>query len=125
MKESFLLLALCVSLSLAARATWHPSSGCLWLARAIIMRLSVLSAVLHTGAALSIPHAVGNAASPQQLALIEHAMPLLPPHRYEHLLREAFAERGEILRWYIARVDEANATAIAEVVILPNSAQAS
>ena len=89
------------------------------------MRLSVLSAVLHTGAALSIPHAVGNAASPQQLALIEHAMPLLPPHRYEHLLREAFAERGEILRWYIARVDEANATAIAEVVILPNSAQAS
>ena len=116
-----------VSLSLAARATWHPSSvtGCLWLARAIIMRLSVLSAVLHTGAALSIPHAVGNAASPQQLALIEHAMPLLPPHRYEHLLREAFAERGEILRWYIARVDEANATAIAEVVILPNSAQAS
>ena len=88
--------------------------------------LSVLSAVLHTGAALSIAsHAVGNAASAQQLALIEHAMPLLPPHRYEHVLREAFAERGEILRWYIARVDEANATAIAEVVILPNSARAS
>ena len=48
-------------------------------------------------------------------------MRVMPPHLYEAELRQAFAERGEILRWYIARVDDEAGTAIAEVVILPHA----
>ena len=55
----------------------------------------------------------------QRLKLVEHAMPIMPPHLYEETLRQAFVGRGEILRWYIARVDETRGTAIAEAVILP------
>jgi len=58
---------------------------------------------------------LGTALSPQ-LALIEHRMPLMPPHQYEGVLREAMRERGDIVRWYIGRVDESGATA--EVVLL-------
>ena len=51
--------------------------------------------------------------------LIEHAMPVMPPHLYEDTLRKAFEASGdEILRWYIARVD--GDIAIAEVVVLPS-----
>jgi len=51
-----------------------------------------------------------------QLALIEHRMPLMPPHQYEAVLREAMRGRGDIVRWYVGRVDESGATA--EVVLL-------
>lgn len=49
------------------------------------------------------------------LTLVEHAMPLLPPAEYEARVRHEFAGRGEIIRWYIARVD--GTTAVAEVVL--------
>jgi len=55
---------------------------------------------------------------PQQLTLVEHAMPLAEPHLYEQQVLAAFADRGEVVRWYIARIDELAGTAIAEVVIL-------
>ena len=58
-------------------------------------------------------------AAPQQLELVEHVMPLMAPHLYESVVQAEFADRGEIIRWYIARVDEATSQATAEVVILP------
>jgi len=45
-------------------------------------------------------------------------MPLAEPHLYEQQVLAAFADRGEVVRWYIARIDELAGTAIAEVVIL-------
>lgn len=53
--------------------------------------------------------------------MVEHEMPLMAPHQYEAVLREAMADRGELLRWYIGRVDKATGTAIAECVILPQN----
>ena len=81
---------------------------------------SALSLAAPHGAAVTATGAAATAA-PQQLDLIEHAMRVMPPHLYEAELRQAFAERGEILRWYIARVDDEAGTAIAEVVILPHA----
>jgi len=56
---------------------------------------------------------------PVPLTMIEHAMPLMAPHRYEAALRAAVKPQGEIIRWAITRVDEASSTAFAEVVIEP------
>ena len=56
---------------------------------------------------------------PVPLTMIEHAMPLMAPHRYEAALRAAIKPQGEIIRWAITRVDEASSTAFAEVVIEP------
>ena len=50
-------------------------------------------------------------------------MPLMAPHLYEGVLRQAMAEQGELLRWYIARVD--SSTAVAECVLLPHEREAS
>ena len=61
------------------------------------------------------------ASARQQLTLVEHAMPIMEPHRYEQAVRTAFDEKGEVLRWYIARVDEESDTAVAEVVIMPHT----
>ena len=58
-------------------------------------------------------------ASALQLEMIEHEMPLMrDPSQYEALLRAAVAEQGEIIRWYIGRVDEARGKAVAECVIM-------
>ena len=56
---------------------------------------------------------------PVPLTMIEHAMPLMAPHRYEAALRAVVEHQGEIIRWAITRVDEASSTAFAEVVIEP------
>ena len=69
----------------------------------------------------SSPPAAGAAAVTSQLNMVEHEMPLMAPHQYEAVLREAMADRGELLRWYIGRVDKATGTAIAECVILPQN----
>ena len=61
------------------------------------------------------------AASP--LVLVEHALPIGPAHRYEAALQEAMADRGDVLRWYIARIDEASGNAIAECVLLQRDAK--
>jgi hypothetical protein len=57
-------------------------------------------------------------AAPPALELIEHRMPLAQPHLYEQAVRAACADRGEVLRWYIASVEEATSTAVAEIVVL-------
>lgn len=56
---------------------------------------------------------------PLPLTMIEHAMPLMEPHRYEAALRTAVAPQGEIIRWALTRVDQETSTAYAEVVIAP------
>ena len=56
-------------------------------------------------------------ASRPALTLIEHALPLMEPQRYESALRAAMAPQGEMVRWAISRVDEETATAYAEVVL--------
>ena len=53
------------------------------------------------------------------MTMIEHTMPLMEPQKYEAAIRSAMVPHGEIIRWYISRVDEENATAYAEVVIAP------
>jgi len=55
----------------------------------------------------------------QQVTLIEHSLPIMAPHLYEQALHAALGERGEILRWYVARVEDA--TAVIECVILAQS----
>jgi hypothetical protein len=51
--------------------------------------------------------------------MIEHTMPLMEPAAYEAaVLQVAFDRNGEVVRWYISRVDEAAATVTAEVVML-------
>ena len=52
------------------------------------------------------------------LTLIEHTMPRMPPASYEARLRSDLVGQGEIVRWYISRVDEAASTVVAEVVLL-------
>ena len=97
-------------------------------------RRAFIALLARTAAALSLtPHAahathaaqaaaaVPHVAPTQELQMIEHAMPLMPPHLYEQKLQTAFAERGEVIRWYIARIDESEGSAIAEVVILPHA----
>ena len=92
------------------------------------MRKLLLLLLFHGCAALSLSaptpatpfiSATAAATAPRELMLIEHAMPVMPPHLYEDTLRKAFEASGdEILRWYIARVD--GDIAIAEVVVLPS-----
>ena len=87
----------------------------------------LLLAILFIGLAHSATRSVtrttmssGPAMTQRRLDLIEHAMPIVPAHRYERMVQEAFADRGVVLRWYIARVDAPTSTAIAEVVIIPH-----
>ena len=86
------------------------------------MLLSTLAALgaLVGGAAVTpsraAPVAVVATPSPP-LIMVEHALPLAAAHRYEALLHEAMADQGSVLRWYIARVDEASGKAIAECVL--------
>ena len=92
--------------------------------RGLLLRGLLLSLALHATSSLSVPTPSSRTTPPQpqqqQLSLIEHTMPLMPPHDYEPALAAAFADRGEVLRWYIARIDETAGSAIAEVVILPH-----
>ena len=89
------------------------------------LRPDAASAALLTGATplqqqtTPQPPARPASSSPQLLDMIEHEMPLMAePSRYEEMLRSAMAPHGEVIRWYIGRVDEARGTAIAECVIL-------
>ncbi len=61
----------------------------------------------------------GAADADDRLLLVEHTMPIMDPELYEEALRSALHGRGEIVRWYIGRVDEAARTVRAEVVLLP------
>lgn len=54
------------------------------------------------------------------LRMVEHTMPLLPPAEYEPALRRWAEPNGTIIRWYIARVDEAAASVTVEVVMRPH-----
>ena len=67
-------------------------------------------------AAAAAASSVTPAKALHELELIEHPMPVMSPHLYEPMLRKDFESRGEILRWYIGRVE--GDTAIAEVVLL-------
>ena len=78
---------------------------------------SVTGAATSAGAPPVAQHPAGPPVVEQRLDLIGHAMPIMAPHLYEEALRAAFAQR-EIVRWYIARVDEAAGTAVAEVVVI-------
>ncbi len=86
------------------------------------MRSLALLSVVHAAAALSTPaRAAARPSAAPQLTMIEHELALMEPRLYEPALRAAFADRGfEVIRWYIARVDAAAGTAVAEVVILPH-----
>ena len=55
-------------------------------------------------------------AEADQVALVELSLPLGPPHLYEQALQDALGDRGEILRWYVARV--VDATVVIECVML-------
>ena len=85
----------------------------------LLCALAQASAALTVGGAARATSTSMLAAS-SQLNLVEHKMPLMAPHLYEHVLRDAMADRGALLRWYIGRVDEASGTTIAECVLLPH-----
>ena len=56
------------------------------------------------------------------LTLVEHTMPLMPPGEYEPQLRLDLEGQGDIVRWYVARVDEPSQTVVAEVLLLSGAA---
>ncbi|KAL3920307.1 MAG: hypothetical protein SGPRY_005299 [Prymnesium sp.] len=58
-------------------------------------------------------------ASRAALRLVEHSMPLMPPSRYEHALKQWADESGEgrIVRWYVSGVEEEEERVTAEVVL--------
>ena len=58
------------------------------------------------------------AADDERVVLVEEVLPLLPAHQYESVLKDLLRSRGEIIRWSINRIDEAQQTAVAEVVLL-------
>ena len=77
----------------------------------------ITAAVLALSFSLDTSPRVQATASRPALTLVEHALPLMEPQRYESALRAAMAPQGEMVRWAISRVDEETATAYAEVVL--------
>ena len=67
--------------------------------------------------------ATGDQCAGERLRMVEHAMPLMESTGYEAAVQRWARETagGEVVRWYISRVDEAAAEAIAEVVLLSQS----
>ena len=49
--------------------------------------------------------------------MVQHTMPLMEPGLYERTIHESFEGR-EVVRWYIASIDEATGTVTAEVVVV-------
>jgi hypothetical protein len=84
--------------------------------------------MLNNVVAAAVIGALVGSASPHRptttspLVMVEHKLPLTAAHRYEAALHEAMADRGSVLRWYIARVDETTGSAIAECVLLQHNA---
>ena len=95
------------------------------MASSLLRALLLISLHLASAALVGSPAGYHQKATSQtsapasQLEMIEHEMPLMrDPSQYEGLLRAAVADQGEIIRWYIGRVDEARGKAVAECVIM-------
>ena len=71
-----------------------------------------------TVAATRHQHLRADAVDDERIVLMEEVLPLLPAHQYESVLKDLLRSRGEIIRWSINRIDEAQQIAVAEVVLL-------
>ena len=55
------------------------------------------------------------------LRLLVRVLPMMPAHLYESALEKSLQSEGDMVRWYISRVDEESQTVTAEVVLLPRA----